>query len=268
MLDIYELQTQGTGSAHKLVLKVLGDTRCSVQPSVFRLVLLNGRCSHFRAYLFSLLLIFGINKDLLISFLNEVFKGRKHIQGLEYAKIEELGDGPEEGGAIFDLVCTGSDGEKFIIEVQRARQENFKKRALFYTSRLISNQAPKGRRSAWGYDITEVYLVALLDGFTVTDAADPHIHQVYLCEQTSGKVFYEGLGYIFIELKKFDKTESELQTDLDRWLFVLKNMSQLEKIPVYLRKTIFEKVYNPAYVLEFVVRGIYIIKFSCLETES
>lgn len=187
------------------------------------------------------------NKDLLISFLNGVFAGRKQIVDLEYARNESLGDGPDQGGAIFDLVCTGADGEKFIIEVQRTRQENFKKRALFYTSRLISNQAPKGRRSVWGYSISEVYLVALLDGFTITDPLDArYLHDVCLCERTTGKVFYDGLGYVYIELPKFNKQENELNSDLDRWLFVLKNMSRLKKIPVYLRKTIFEKVFDIA----------------------
>lgn len=56
----------------------------------------------------------------------------------------------------------------------------------------------------------------------------------------------EGLGYTFIELQKFNKTESELPNDLDKWLYVLKNMARLEKIPVYLRKSIFEKVFDIA----------------------
>jgi len=187
------------------------------------------------------------NKELLISFLNGVFEGRKQILDLQYARSESLGDGPDEGGAIFDLVCSGIGGEKFIIEVQRAKQEHFKKRALYYTSRLISNQAPKGKRAIWGYDITEVYLVALLDEFTITDTLnDRYLHDVCLCERTTGKVFYEGLGYLYIELPKFNKQENELTNDLDRWLFVLKNMSRLKKIPVYLRKTIFEKVFDIA----------------------
>ena len=65
------------------------------------------------------------NKDLLLSFLNEVFQGRKWIQDLKYTPNEALGDGLDEGHAIFDLVCTGSDGEKFIIEVQCAKQTHF-----------------------------------------------------------------------------------------------------------------------------------------------
>src|ERR1700748_332079 len=85
--------------------------------------------------------IFGSepNKDLLIGFLNEVFRGRKHIVDLVYNKNEHPGEISEEGAAIFDLSCTGDQGEVFIIEVQRAKQGNFKERALFYTSRRISD---------------------------------------------------------------------------------------------------------------------------------
>src|SRR5277367_4553342 len=103
------------------------------------------------------------NKDLLIAFLNEVFCGRKVIVDLVYNKNEHPGDLKDEGGAIFDLLCTGEKGERFLIEVQRGRQGLFKERAVFYTSRLISEQAPKGGRSTWAYNITEVYLIALLE---------------------------------------------------------------------------------------------------------
>src|ERR1700719_2439578 len=76
--------------------------------------------------------IFGSdpNKDLLIAFLNEVFRGRKHIVDLVYNKNEHRSDLKDEGGAIFDLLCTGVNGDQFIIEVQRGRQRRFKERAL------------------------------------------------------------------------------------------------------------------------------------------
>ena len=193
--------------------------------------------------------IFGSepNKDLLISFLNEVFRGRKHIVDLVYNKNEHPGDIKEEGAAIFDLLCTGDSGERFLIEVQRARQGHFKERALFYTSRLISDQAPKGNRKAWAYNISEVYLIALLEDFTLEDSpADAYLHDICLCNRDTGEIFYDKLGYTYIELSKFVKTDTELETDLDRWLHVLKNMSQWDKIPVYLRKPIFEKLFSIA----------------------
>lgn len=187
------------------------------------------------------------NKDLLIDFLNGVFRGRKHIVDLVYNKNEHPGETVNEGGAIFDLTCTGNDGEQFIIEVQRGKHGNFKQRAIFYTSRLINEQAPKGKRSEWAYNVKEVYLIALLEDFSL-DAGNEQefLHDICLSNRETGKVFYEGLGYIFIELIKFVKTEAELDTDLDKWLYVLKNMSSMDKIPVYLRKPIFEKLFNIA----------------------
>jgi len=187
------------------------------------------------------------NKDLLIAFLNEVFRGRKHIVDLVYNKNEHPGDTIYEGGAIFDLLCTGNDGEHFIIEVQRGRQENFKQRALFYTSRLISEQAPKGNRSQWAYNFSEVYLIALLEDFTLEDSpANEYLHDICLCNRDTGKIFYENLGYTYIELRKFVKTEAELTSELDNWLSLLKNMSSMDKIPLYLRKPVFEKLFNIA----------------------
>jgi len=193
--------------------------------------------------------IFGSepNKDLLIAFLNEVFRGRKVIIDLTYNKNEHHGDLKDEGAAIFDLLCTGNKGEQFLIEVQRGRQGNFKERALFYTSRLISDQAPKGRRSEWAYNLHEVYLVALLEDFTLKiGKAAEYLHDVCLCNRDTGEIFYDKLNYTYIELVNFVKAESELGTELDKWLYVLKHISTMDKIPAYFRKPIFEKLFNIA----------------------
>ncbi len=193
--------------------------------------------------------IFGSepNKDLLIAFLNEVFRGRKHIVDLVYNKNEHPGDLKDEGAAIFDLLCTGDKGERFLIEVQRARQGYFKERALFYISRLISENAPKGNRKAWAYNISEVYLIALLEDFTLEGSpVNTYLHDICLCDRDTGEIFYDKLGYTFIELSKFVKTDTDLDTDLDKWLYFLKNMPRMDRLPVYLRKPIFEKLFSIA----------------------
>jgi len=61
-------------------------------------------------------------KDLLIDFLNELFRGRKIISDLTYNKNEYSGTVSNSRKMIFDLTCTGMDGEQFIIEVQRIHQ--------------------------------------------------------------------------------------------------------------------------------------------------
>lgn len=193
--------------------------------------------------------IFGSepNKDLLIAFLNEVLRGKKHITDLVYNQTEFPGELATEGSVIFDLLCTGDQGEQFMIEVQRGKQENFKQRAIFYASRLISDQAPKGKRRQWNYELKEVYMIALLDGFILKDSpADKFIQDIDLRYEGCNKIFYDKLSFTFIELLKFDKKEDELETDLDKWLYVLKNMSQMNKLPGYLRKPVFEKLFNIA----------------------
>ena len=114
---------------------------------------------------FSFKKIFGTdtNKAVLIDLLNTIFEGRKVIIDLVYNKNEHHGENQEEGTAIFDLLCTGDKGEKFLIEVQHSKPSNFKKRSIFYTSRLISEQAPKGKMKEWAYNISEVYFVAIMD---------------------------------------------------------------------------------------------------------
>lgn len=199
---------------------------------------------------FSFKRIFGTepNKDLLIALLNGIFRGRKHIVELEYNKNEHVGDTAELGSVIFDLTCTAIDGEVFIIEVQRSGQINLKRRMLYYGSKRIADEAPKGKRKEWDYAIPEVYVIVLMDGFAMPGGGhgDRYLHDICLCNRDTGEVFYDDLGFIYLELRNFAKEESELETDLDGWLYVLKNMSKLNKIPLYLRKPIFEKLFNIA----------------------
>jgi predicted transposase/invertase (TIGR01784 family) len=197
---------------------------------------------------FGFKLLFGSepNKDLLIAFLNELFRNRKEIIDLTYNKNEHSGPQGDFRKAVYDLTCTGKGGEQFIIEVQRIHQPYFKDRALFYTSRLINGQAPKGKE--WDYSLKEVYFIGLMDFSFEGTSRQKFLHRIHLSEENTREVFYKKLGFIFIEITKFNKSEKMLKSDLDRWMYVLKNMSRLEKIPVILRKRIFEKLFHIAAV--------------------
>ena len=198
--------------------------------------------------------IFGTdsNKALLIDLLNSVFEGRKVIVDLIYNKNEHHGDNREQGTAIFDLLCTGDKGEKFLIEVQHSRLINFVKRSIFYTSRLISEQAPKGRMKEWQYNISEVYFVAVIDQNEAEHTEHKlvsngrYLHDVCLCYRETGEIFYDHLGYTYIDLFNFAKTLEQCMTNLDRWLYHLKHMQRMTSLPNGLKTTIFEQLYSAA----------------------
>jgi len=189
--------------------------------------------------------IFGSepNKDLLLDFLNAIFNGRKRIVDLVYNKSEHPGMVKDNRTVVYDLLCTGDNGAQFIIEVQKVRQQYFRDRCIFYTSSLICQQAAKGG-PGWDYQLKEVYLIGLMDFCFDDTLPDQYIHDVQLVDVTAGRPFYKKLGYIFIEIPKFNKQEAALETVMDCWLFVLKHMYHLEKIPVFLKKSVFTKLFK------------------------
>ena len=71
-------------------------------------------------------------------------------------------------------------------------------------------------------------------------------HRYRLMEATSKKLMTDKLEFVFVEVEKFDKGEDELETVLDKWLYLLKNMSNLLKRPERLRDRIFTKLFDVA----------------------
>lgn len=70
-------------------------------------------------------------------------------------------------------------------------------------------------------------------------------------ELENNKVFYEKLTFVYAEMPKFRKTIDELVDNTDRWLFVLKNLSRLQKYPEKLQSKIFQKLFNEAEIAKY-----------------
>ena len=197
--------------------------------------------------------IFGTkpNKDLLINFLNSLFDGFQVIKDVKYLNSEHVGDVFAERKAIFDVYCENEKGEKFIVEMQNAYQKYFKDRSLFYSTFPIREQAPKG--ADWNFKLDHVYTVALLN-FDLEDEAfdkDDINHDVGLLDKKTHKVFNDKLSFKYVEIAKFDKTEDELVTLYDKWLYVLKNLSRLDERPAALKEKIFSKLFEEAEIAKF-----------------
>lgn len=197
--------------------------------------------------------IFGTkpNKDLLINFLNSMFDGTQVITDVKFLNSEHVGDVFAERKAIFDVYCENERGEKFIVEMQNAFQKYFKDRSLFYSTFPIREQAPKG--TAWDFRLERVYTVALLDFDMEDEAFDKEDinHEVGLLDKKTHRVFNDKLTFKYVEIAKFDKTEEELVTLYDKWIYVLKNLPKLDKRPQALREKIFSKLFEEAEIARF-----------------
>jgi predicted transposase/invertase (TIGR01784 family) len=191
--------------------------------------------------------LFGteFNKELLIDFLNQVLSDRERIQDLTYLNTENLGNTETDRKAIFDLYCENKKGEKFIIELQNVKQQYFKDRSIYYSTFPVQSQAPKGRE--WDYYLKAVYTIGILN-FSFPDKSEQErfLREVQLVDTATQEVFYDKLTFLYLEMPKFRKTEDELVSQFDKWMYVLKNLHRLQDRPVKLQEKVFEKLFSEA----------------------
>lgn len=192
-----------------------------------------------------------LNKDLLINFLNEVILPQhKKIADLKYNNNERIGQTILDRKAIFDLYCISTNGERFFVEMQKAKQNYFKDRSVFYSSFPIQEQAELG---SWDFKLSPVYMVGILD-FTFSEDETGNLkevrHEVNLKNQKC-EVFYDKLNFIYLEMPHFNKTEDELETTYDKWLYVLKHLSSLNEKPQKLQEKVFLRLFDAAEVAKF-----------------
>ena len=192
------------------------------------------------------------NKDLLLDFLNELLKEEQgQITELTYLKNENLSTTELNRKAIFDLYCTNERGEKFIVELQKTKQKFFKDRTVYYSTFPIRDQAIIG--SDWNFELKKVYTIAILDFVFDEDENQPQKlrYDVKLTDIQTKKIFYDKLTFIYLEMPKFSKSAEELETKFDKWLYVLKNLHKLDRIPEKFKENIFLKLFETAEIAKF-----------------
>ena len=197
--------------------------------------------------------LFGeeLNKDLLLDFLNELLKEEQgQIVELTYLKSEHLGTTELDRKAIFDLYCENEKGEKFIVELQKSKQNFFKDRTVYYSTFPIREQA---KRADWNYELKAVYTIAILDFVFNEDKNDPDKfrYDIKLTDVETKKVFYDKLTFIYLEMPKFNKTVDQLETRFDKWLYVIRNLNRIQRVPDKLQEQIFDKLFEAAEIAKF-----------------
>jgi predicted transposase/invertase (TIGR01784 family) len=130
----------------------------------------------------------------------------------------------------------------------------FKDRTLYYITFPIQAQAKKDVRNSkdksqnytWDYQLQPVYSVAVMDFAFSNSSSEKVKHDIMLMDVQDQTVFYEKLRLIYLEMPHFTKKVEDLETQEDKWLFVLKNLPLLEIIPERLKDKIFTKLFETA----------------------
>ena len=197
--------------------------------------------------------IFGeeASKPLLIDFLNALLPQADKIVDLTFKNNEQLGQTDLDRKAIYDIYCENEKGEKFTVELQKAKQNYFKERTIYYSTFPIREQAEKGE---WNYNLKAVYCIGILD-FTFDDyETEPEksevVHTIKLKNQ-NGKTFYDKLTFIYLEMPNFKLTENQLETRLDKWLYFIKHLEDFQTIPTIIADEVFNQAFEKAELAKF-----------------
>ena len=185
--------------------------------------------------------IFGqeLSKPLLIDFLNNLLIGEKRIVNLKFLDKELPPMFVDDRSLIYDIYCELDDNEKIIVEMQNCEQSFFKRRSIYYVSEAIARQGEKGPK--WQYDIKGVYLIAFLN-FRRPDIGEEFRTDVMLMNRKSKEIFSDKLRLVYLQLPLFEKGVDECENDFDRWIYVLKNMETIKRLPWAAQNSVFQKL--------------------------
>ena len=186
-------------------------------------------------------------KEHLISFINAVYP-ELGVKDITYDNNEIPGDTADSRSTRLDLVCKTEQDETVMVEIQKGEQQFFYERGLWTTSFKIRDQAPVGD---WDYHINGVYSIGIItfrpekmEGYKWED--DNYLHSFSLREDRDNKRMTDRLRFTYISTEKFHKTAGELNNILEKWVYLLRNLKQLENRPKELQDRIFERFFKAA----------------------
>lgn len=190
------------------------------------------------------------HKALLISFLNTLLPPQHQVKDLQYTRNEHQGASFPDRKAIFDLNCISPAGERFVVELQKAKQNYFRDRSVYYATFPIQEQAQRGE---WNYQLSAVYTVGILD-FVFEEDRDAGnkevVHTVQLKNQ-HGAVFYDKLTFIYLTLPNFHKGLDELESTQDKWFYIFRHLHEMDDIPAVLQEQVFLQLFDAARIARF-----------------
>jgi predicted transposase/invertase (TIGR01784 family) len=192
------------------------------------------------------------SKVYLVDFLNSILESQlaTPIVSIETRQNEMLGRAVTDRSAVFDLYCMTQNGDRIIVEMQKAKQEYFRDRTLYYSTFAITEQAKKGRDELtykkWDFKLDPVYCIGILN-FNFSDK-EKYLHIGKIQDVDDHDTLIDNMTFAFIEMKKFAKSIENCKTKQDKWLYTIYNIAKLQEVPQELSEQVFIDFFHKAEV--------------------
>ena len=175
--------------------------------------------------------VFGTegHEDILLMLIDSILPD-KHIVSVKLGSQEEQGDRPDSRRSIYDIHCTTESGTHVTVEMQCNAKSDFNNRMVYYSGYTLRNSITRGDE---GFDFPEIYVIGILDFLLpgVRENSEVVNHYSLRNDRDDGITLTDALHYVTIELPKFRKKLSELESTLDRLLYLFRYLGTMEEIP-------------------------------------
>ena len=174
--------------------------------------------------------IFGSvhSQKILISFLNAiVYNNQNVIQSLKIINPYNPGITNTIKDTFFDVKALLDNGSTVIIEMQILNVADFKKRVIYNLAKAYGNQLDVGQ----GYMMLQPFIALTIADFVLFEDIDKMITKFRFKEEKESVYYEDELTLMFVELPKFEKELSALESLSDKWIYFIKSAPNLEVIP-------------------------------------
>ncbi|MBQ8812240.1 MAG: Rpn family recombination-promoting nuclease/putative transposase [Bacteroidales bacterium] len=207
------------------------------------------------------------SEELLMHLLNRLLDIR--IIHLEYRNTEHPGMTEEERESRFDVYCEDESGRAFEVEMQNWSQKYFNKRAVYYSSLVVLDQASKAQREAksrqkdWDYNFKPLYVVCFLNfdnWIRPADEDEKYVSAYKYIDIENGNELGDGTNLVFINLYDFKKKIEECGSLEEVWLYSIKNMLKLTECPEQVKGTEVEELFFRAELAKMTLKQRIIVE--------
>ena len=195
---------------------------------------------------FGFKITFGNDKHshFLIKSIQALIKSKVPIVSISMAPQVREGETKDSKGGVYDVTCVDKDGNVYIVELQMYGFKAFIQRAKFYAYHRFNQMVKKGSDFDWNIK-ENIYAISFLNGSIFKDTEQ--YHHFCCLRSEEGRLMDNQITHVIIELNKFDKTEEECITDLDKLLFFMKNIGTItekEQLPKFAGEDWLQPVLN------------------------
>ena len=187
---------------------------------------------------------YGNAKRLMLLFLQALIPERD-IVTIDYASEESTNQNPDGRNIRVDVECYGSDGRRFVVEVQQCEQKYFYDRAVYNSTFAIQRQLQMGGDS---YRFQPVYFIGILR-FSLHEESDQFLFRYSLTEDSTRELMTDDLHFIFLEVPKCRLTPEA--TIVEKLGYALDKLPTLERKPAGLDGEIFDLLFSSANLSNF-----------------